>query len=74
MLLKREIGPKIVAIELVVGADLRRRGSGSLGQLCSCRNCDEFFLNLASILLHKNPRSGQDLTAIGPQSCVNCDP
>ena len=34
MLLKREIGPKIVAIELVVGADLKRRGSGSLGMSC----------------------------------------
>ena len=27
-LFKGEIGPRIVAIELVVGADLRRRGSG----------------------------------------------
>ena len=74
MLLKRKIGPKIVAIELVMGADLRRRGSGSLGRLRSSRNCDEFFLNLASILLHKNPRSCHDRAAIGPRSCVNRDP
>ena len=66
--LKGEIGPKIVAIELVVRADLRHRGRGSLGRLCSSRTCDEFFLNLASISLHKNPRSRHDRATITPQS------
>ena len=34
MLLKREIGPNSWVIRAVVGADLKRRGSGSLGMSC----------------------------------------
>ena len=62
--LKRKIGSISWVIGAVVEAICKGRGSGSLGRLRSSRNCDEFFLNLASISLHKNSRSGHDRASI----------
>ena len=72
MLLKRKIGPTIVAIGAVVEAVCKGRGSGSLGRRRSFRIGHE----LASILprfphfpshdfCHDRPRSWPDRASIG---------
>ena len=66
--LKRKIGPTIVAIGAVVEAVCKGRGSGSLGRHRSSRICREFCLLFAPIDATIALDRGHDQAAIGPRS------
>ena len=63
MLLKGEIGPKIVAIGAVVEEVCKGRGSGSLGRRRSSRIRHELATIIAAID-HDRPRSDHDRASI----------
>ena len=68
MLLKREIGPILRAMNAVVEAVCRGRGSVSLGRRCSSRIRREFRLIFAPIDATIALDHGHDQAAIGPRS------
>ena len=75
MLLKREIGSKSWAMEAIVEAVCKGRGSGSLGRRRSswidhelATNLLQFSFEMATNFATIGPRSGHDHAAIGPRS------
>ena len=71
MLLKEGIRPEIVGDEMIVEADLQRRGSDFLARRCNSQICGEFSSKLASMYATFAPRSGHDHAVIGPRSWLD---
>ena len=64
MVLKRKLGPKTWAMEAIMEAVCKGRGSGSLGRCRSSRICHDFLLHFSHDYRRRRSRSDHDRASI----------